>query len=146
MTVFFDTNVVLDWLLDRRDTFAEEVMTLFTLAEEGRIRIWVSSGTLYTVAYVLFKANKRGQKLRATMKDFLSLVEVVPAGKSTFLSACEMDEMFDLEDAFQYQIALQTESLYFVTGNIQDFRTGQRPDLPVLTPAELLNILNETDK
>ena len=44
MTIFMDTNVVLDWLLDREDTFADEATSLFLAAEENRLTIYISAG------------------------------------------------------------------------------------------------------
>ncbi|GAA4407979.1 hypothetical protein GCM10023187_29240 [Nibrella viscosa] len=142
MTLFLDTNVVLAWLLDRQDTYSEEATTVFLAAEQKRVTLYVSAGSVYTVAYVLHKSGRRSLALRNDLQAFLSLVEVAPADKQTFIAACWLGDMKDLEDAFQYQTALkQTGIDYFVTGNIRDFIANQHPELPVLTPAEMVQKL-----
>lgn len=142
MTIFMDTNVILDWLLDREDTFAEEATSLFLAAEENRVTIYISSGSVYTVAYVLHRAGKRGQKQRDALLSFLSLVQVAGADKNTFVSASQLMTITDLEDGFQYQTALGNSAIqYFVTANIKDFRLADQSQLPVVTPVEMVAIL-----
>lgn len=142
MTLFLDTNVVLDWLLDRTDTFADEATSLLLAAEENRITLYVSAGSVYTVAYVLHRAGKRGQKLRDALVSFLNLVQVAGADKNTFLTASQLMTITDLEDGFQYQTALGNPAIeYFVTGNIKDFRLADQQRLPVVTPAEMVKLL-----
>ncbi|WP_179830351.1 type II toxin-antitoxin system VapC family toxin [Spirosoma fluviale] len=137
-----DTNVILDWLLDREDTFAEEATTLFLAAEEHRLTIYISAGSVYTVTYVLHRAGKRGQKQREALQAFLHLVQVAGADKGTFLSASQLMTISDLEDGFQYQTALGNSAIqYFVTGNTKDFRLADQSQLPVITPAEMVNLL-----
>ena len=54
--IFLDTNVILDHALDR--AFAEEAEKIFAKAEEGAIICYISTGSLYTLAYILEKATK----------------------------------------------------------------------------------------
>lgn len=144
MTIFLDTNVVLDWLLDREDTFAQEATDLFLAAEESRITIHVSAGSMYTVAYILHRAGKRGQALRNALSSFLALVEVAIADKNTFFRANQLTDISDLEDAFQYQTALNNPIIqYIVTGNTKDFRLTDQSRLPVVTPAEIVKLMSE---
>lgn len=142
MTIFMDTNVILDWLLDREDTFADEATSLFLAAEEKRVTIYISAGSVYTVAYVLHRAGKRGQKQRDALLSFLNLVQVAGADKNTFVSASQLMTISDLEDGFQYQTALGNRTIqYFVTANTKDFRLADQSQLPVITPAEMVNLL-----
>lgn len=142
MTIFVDTNVVLDWLLDRDDTFADEATSLFIAAEENRLTIYLSGGSVYTVAYVLHRAGKRGQTLRDALTGFLRLVHVASADKNTFVSASQLMTITDLEDGFQYQTALENRAIqYFVTGDIKDFRLADQSQLPVVTPSDMVAIL-----
>ena len=142
MTIFVDTNVVLDWLLDRTDTYADEATALFLAAEGNRLTIYISAGSIYTVAYVLHRAGKRGQKQRDALLSFLNLVQVVGADKNTFVSASQLMTSTDLEDGFQYQTALHNPAIqYFVTGNVKDFRLADQSRLPVITPADMVDRL-----
>lgn len=142
MILFMDTNVLLDWLLDRTDTYADDATSLFLAAEAGQVTIYISSGSVYTVAYVLHRAGKRGQKLRDALASFLALVEVAGTDKNTFVKAGQLMTIVDLEDGFQYQTALENQAIqYFVTGNIKDFRQADQSQLPVVTPTEMVALL-----
>ncbi|GAB3758812.1 type II toxin-antitoxin system VapC family toxin [Spirosoma pomorum] len=142
MTIFIAANVVLDWLLDRTDTYADEATDLFLAAEENRITIYISSGCTYTIAYVLHKTGKRGQKLRDALISFLTLINVAGANRDTFTNASDLTAITDLKDGFQYQTALGTSAIrYFVTGNIKDFRSAYQTRLPVVTPTEMVRLL-----
>lgn len=143
MTVFLNTNIVLDWLLDREDTYAQETTDLFVAAEEGRIAICVAAGSIYTVAYVLHRAGKRGQALRTALSSFLALVDVAIADKITFVKTSQLTDISDLEDAFQYRTALNNPLIqYMVTGNIKDFRLTDQSRLPAVTPTEMVKLLS----
>lgn len=142
MIIFMDTNVILDWLLDREDTYAEEATSLFLATEKNRLTIYISSGSVYTVAYVLHRAGKRGQKQRDALLSFLDLVQVARTDKNTFVSATHLMTITDLEDGFQYQTALGIPTIqYFVTGNTKDFRQADQSQLPVVSPADMVAIL-----
>ena len=142
MTIFMDTNVILDWLLDLEDTYADEATRLFLAAEENRVTIYISAGSVCTVAYVLHRAGKRGQKQRDALESFLNLMQVAGADTNTFVSASQLMSITDLEDGFQYQTSLGNPAIrYFVTGNTRDFRLADQSQLPVVTPAEMVNKL-----
>ena len=142
MTIFLDTNVILDWILDRKDTYAEEATRLFEASENNKITLYVSSGSIYTLVYVLYKSGKRGVELQKSIADFLEFVEIEPTHKKSFVEASKGSYFKDMEDTFQYHTALQnTKISYFVTGNLKDFKDLQILLLPVVTPLEMINIL-----
>ena len=99
MKVFLDTNVLLDWLLDRQDTFADDATTIIEASEKDMIEAYVSAGSIYTIAYVLEKSGKRGEKLRLAMTRVLNLLKVRETDTRPYLLACQ-SPMKDLEDAF----------------------------------------------
>lgn len=138
MNVFLDTNVLLDWLLDRQDTFANEATAILEASEKKNINAYVSAGSIYTIAYVLEKSGKKGEDLRRAMQKVLGIIKVIEADNAPYQKACARD-MKDIEDAFQYEVALHNGKLnYFVTANLRDFATQNTASLPVITPAQLL--------
>ena len=140
MKIFLDTNVVLDWLLDRQDTFANEATTIIEAAETGKLTAYISAGSVYTLAYVLEKSGRKGTKLRNAMQEVLSILNVMPADNTPYEKACQRP-MRDLEDAFQYELAMHGERLdYFVTGNLRDFAAQDTKVLPVVTPAQMVKL------
>lgn len=143
MKIFLDTNVLLDWLLDRQDTFANEATALLEAAENNLIEAYISAGTVYTVAYILEKSGKKGETLRVAMTRVLNLLKVRETNTQPYLEACQRN-MKDLEDAFQYEIALHGQKLdFFVTANLKDFATQDQKELPVVTPAQMLGYIRK---
>ena len=143
MKIFLDTNVLLDWLLDRQDTFANEATAIIEAAENNLIEAYISAGTVYTIAYVLEKSGKKGEALRSAMTRLLNLLNVKATDTQPYLAAC-LRNMKDLEDAFQYEIALYGLKMdYFVTANLKDFATQDQKELPVVTPAQMLDYIRK---
>ncbi len=141
MKIFLDTNVVLDWIMDRQDTFADEATAIVEAAEKGRIEAHISAGSIYTMAYVLEKGGKKGEELRKTLYNALEILKVRKADDVPYRKAC-LRNMKDLEDAFQYEVALHGTKLnFFITGNLRDFATTNTDLLPVITPAQMIAFL-----
>ena len=55
MNVFLDTNVVIDFMGERKDFFAS-ASTIFSMVEDGTIHASVSALTIINCAYILKKA------------------------------------------------------------------------------------------
>ncbi|HEV7347904.1 PIN domain-containing protein [Telluribacter sp.] len=141
MKVFLDTNVLLDWLLDRQDAFADEATSLIEAAESGTIEAFISSGSVYTLAYVLEKSGLKGARLRTTMQQIFRVLHIVETNNAPYQKAC-LGNMKDLEDAFQYEVALHRKDLsYFVTGNLKDFAVQNTDLLPVVTPIQMIKFI-----
>ena len=134
--VFLDTNVVLDHALGR--AFAEEAEKIFTMSEQGKITCYISSGALYTLAYILEKAIRDIEIVREKLLLYLTLVIPVSNFPYNFEQALSDKSFDDIEDAFQYYTALQAGCDFFITANIKDFKKGEIKKLPVFKPDNYL--------
>ena len=74
MIALFDTDVVLDLLLDRKP-FAEAAALLFSKAEEGEIQGYVSATTITTIYYLASKTIGTKKAIWATRKLLAFLEE-----------------------------------------------------------------------
>ena len=54
--LFVDTNIVID-LLAKREPFYEAAAKLFSLADRGKVKLYVSSLTFANTNYILSKMN-----------------------------------------------------------------------------------------
>lgn len=141
MKVFLDTNVLLDWLLDRQHTFSEEATTIIRMAETKAIDVSISGGSLYTVAYVLEKSGLRDKELKTNVLRILKLVSIVPDSNTIYANAC-LNSFKDLEDAFQYEIAKSDKKTdFFITGSLKHYTPYELKQLPVVSPSGFLNII-----
>ena len=93
---------MLDFLL-RRDPFAAPAADLFQLAEEQRIKLYVSSLSFSHTFYILRKITGSA-KARALLLDLSELV-VIAAVDSSQVKAALRSASADFEDAIQYYAA-----------------------------------------
>ena len=136
MKVFLDTNVILDWILDRPNFFAAEATSIIEAGELGKIEIFVSSGSIYTLAYIIQKTNKTNSN--QIIEAILKIIKVLPIENATFQKALKLG-ITDIEDAFQYQIASEnTDIKYFITGNLKDFSKVKNQMPKVISPLDFI--------
>lgn len=133
MNVFVDMNVLLD-VLARREPFYAHSVGVWTLAEQGRVRGFISAISFNNIYYVTRKLRTR-QVARRMMAFLRDTFEPVPLDKQILDQAIDAD-FEDLEDAIQYFSAVRAKSDCLVSRDVNAF---PRPDLPVLTPAEFLS-------
>ncbi len=135
MKILFDTNVVLDVLLDRQP-FADNAATLFSAVETGQITGCLCATTLTTIHYLASKAVGAKQATQA-IATLLGLFEVAPVTRAVLDDALGAG-FTDFEDAVLYHAARHAGSDGIVTRNQADF---VKAALPLYTPAELVGIL-----
>lgn len=129
--LFLDTNVVID-LLDKRDPFYRAAVSIFSLAYEGKVLLYVSPMTYATASYLLRKQGR--DKMRLLLRNFRQLSKVTVADERVVDDALASD-FGDYEDALQYYSALRENVEAIITRNTKDFADSS---LPVLTPDEFL--------
>lgn len=137
MTVFFDTNVLLDHALLRQDTYASEAIQLLEWCEQGELMGLVSTGSWYSLTYVLRKRWGNTDELREKLTAYLLLLQVISTDSGVLREALS-EPRRDLEDAYQYFTALRYGAAYFITANIKDFLPLEQAALPVVTPDAFL--------
>jgi predicted nucleic-acid-binding protein len=135
-TVFGDTNVILDGLLQRGD-MGLYALEIIELAENNDVILFLSSSNLVNVIYFLQKAGKTNSEIILTVKNLLTFTTIISPGNPIIINA--LDANFnDIEDGIQYYTALQIKEIdYFITSNIKDFKKAST-QLPVVTPRQFL--------
>lgn len=129
--VFVDTNIVLD-LLEKRVNFYQEAQELFTLADQKKVKLFISALTIANVHYLLFKHLK--MEARKAISKFKVLVEVLPIDDK-ILELSLASDFTDFEDAIQYYTAIEHGMEVIISRNKKDFKNIK---LPVLTANEYL--------
>jgi len=125
-----DTNIVVD-LLTRREDFYREAQDLFTLSDEGKVKLLVSSLTFANTHYLLNRYKNKDEARKILIK-FKVLVEVAKLDDKIIELALASD-FTDFEDAIQYYTAVENGVDVIITRNLRDFKTSK---LPVLTAKE----------
>lgn len=140
MNVLFDTNVVLDLLLNR-EPFAPVAMQLFTYVEQGEIRGILGATTITTIYYLTAKVTDR-TTATASLRSLIALFDVAPVTRAVIDMALEASAP-DFEDAVLYEAGRLHAADVVVTRNPQHFSSSK---LPIYTPNELLAYLATTGK
>ena len=94
--IFLDTNIVLDYVLARKD-FVEPAQKIFLLHELEEIEIFVSALTLANVAYVV---EKNGRDPFQVIRNLIKWVKIIPLQNFHFQKVLS-SSFKDFEDGLQ---------------------------------------------
>ncbi|MFA4835439.1 MAG: PIN domain-containing protein [Dehalococcoidia bacterium] len=133
MRILFDTNVILDVMLDR-EPFADAASALLEQVENGVIAGYLSATTITTIHYLASKAIGE-EKAQTEIEKLFSLFEVAPINRAV-LEAALKSRMADFEDAVLSEAAKAVGVDGIVTRNIKDFK---RAGISIYNPIELLD-------
>ncbi len=133
MRAFFDTNVLLDVILERPPHYQNSARA-WTRAERGAIEGYVSAVSFTDIFYIVQRV-RNGAEARSVVRGMLGVFTPATCNAGIVRQAVESD-LPDFEDAVQYFSALHAEADCIITRNAPDF--PRRPALPVLSPAQFL--------
>ena len=138
--IFLDTNVIIDFLADRRPcsiTAAE----IFNAALSGNVKIFISSVSYNNIYYILRQSLSHNEtiKLLEQLSEMMEIADVT----APVIKKSPKSEFKDFEDAIQYNCALSISKLDFiVTKDSKDFK---KSTLPVMNPQEAIGIINSSN-
>ena len=132
--VFVDTDVCFD-LLSGRKPFYKSAEILFSLADTGKIKIYVSALSFANIGYVL-RSQYSASHSRQIIAKFKTLVQVLPVDNKT-LDLAIASNFKDFEDAIQYACALEYNLNLLVTRNVKDYKNAT---IQILTPETFLSM------
>jgi predicted nucleic acid-binding protein len=140
MKVLFDTNVILDVLLDR-EPFSDDASYLLSKVEQSEIIGFVCATTITTIHYLATK-TLGGKAAASHIHSLLALFVIAPVNRLVLENAAK-SKFNDFEDAVVHEAALHAGAKYIVTRNCIDFKKSQ---LPVFDPGEFINTLESLNK
>jgi predicted nucleic acid-binding protein len=135
MRVLLDTDVVLDFLLERTP-FAEAAAELFEMIALGTCDGHVAAITPVNIFYIARKTHG-GEEARRGVAALLRVVRVCPVD-NLILSLALASPIGDYEDAVQHACAVASGLDAIVTRNLGDYENAT---LPVFSPAAFLTRL-----
>ena len=133
--VFVDTDIILD-LLSNRNPFYEYAAILFSLADKGSIKIFVSALSFANLNYMLSKQYTADQSRKKLFK-FKTLVTVL-AVNDKIVDLALASDFKDFEDGIQYFTAIENGISILLTRNLRDFKLSE---IPVQTAESYLKSL-----
>lgn len=132
MKVLFDTNVVLDHLLER-EPFVDAAEQLLSLVDSRRIEGVICSTTATTIHYLASKAGGASAAMNY-LRKLLAIFDVARVDREVLQGALDLG-FSDYEDAVLHEAACRAGAAAIVTRNGKDFAKSA---LPVFAPTELL--------
>jgi len=133
--LLFDTNVILDVLLDRHP-HALGSSRAMGVVEVGQATGYLGATTITTIHYLAAKAG--GAKLAArSIERLLAIMDIAAVNRSVLEDALSLG-FSDYEDAVLHEAARRAGVDAIVTRDPKGFA---KATLPVLSPTELLAIL-----
>ena len=148
MKVFIDTNVILEYTMERER--AEIVDKLFDTLKIQEHQMLMSVGGFYTMLYVIDKFLKkemhldkdvRIKTLRSVMQRLLQSFLVAEHDNESLIRGISDADYTDLEDSCQYQLAQRAGCQVLITFNVSDYHNAQNSPVKILTPEEYINEL-----
>ena len=135
MKVLFDTNIILDVLLDR-EPFSEHASYLMSKVERSEINGFLCATTVTTIHYLLSK-NLDKKNAITSINSIIALFEIASVNRLVIENALK-SKFTDFEDSVLHESARHAGAEYIITRNIKDFKNTK---IPVFTPTEFLSML-----
>jgi predicted nucleic acid-binding protein len=137
MLVLVDTNIILDYLLER-ELFVTDAEALFETIESQRIEGYVTATTLTDIFYIVRKERGIATAKQAVSR-ILAGMKICTVDRS-ILEAAISSNLPDFEDAVQLACAVFDNLDAIITRDAQGFAGAT---LLILSAGELLQLLAE---
>lgn len=132
----FDTNIILDILLNRQP-FCEMSARVIDLSATKVIEGYISASAITDIYYLAYKTIRDKNKVCYLLERLLQIVSVAGVAETEILPALKSG-WNDFEDAVQYYTARKIEVSYIVTRNKKDYLSA---DIVVAEPQEFFNLM-----
>jgi predicted nucleic acid-binding protein len=132
--IFVDTDVILDLLTDRKP-FSGYSEILFELADNKKIKLFVSSLSFSNLFYILRKQSSI-QKAYKVLNNLKTIVNILPVDEKV-ISLSLNSGFNDFEDAVQYFTAKENSINILITRNIKDYK---KADIMITNAEEFLKL------
>jgi predicted nucleic acid-binding protein len=134
--VLIDTNIVLDFLL-QREPFSQDAELLFQAIDAGQVIGYVTATTLTDIFYISRKHTRSVEQARQAVSETLTVMVICPVNRAVLESAFRSG-LADFEDAVQIFCAVDQGLDAILTRDAKGFLSSS---IPVLSIQELLQRL-----
>ena len=133
--VFIDTDVILDFLFDRKP-FSAQSAEVFSLCEKQSISGYITP-VIYSNLYYILRRTAPHKKVIEKLKQLASIIKVIPMNQEVVLNALNSN-FKDFEDGLQHFAAVNYGQIdVILTRNLKDYHHSQ---IGVLTPESFLKL------
>lgn len=137
MVVLIDTNVIIDFLLER-EPFSEAAAEILQKCARKEVVGYLAFHSIPNIWYILRKVPERNR--RKWLKDLCGFLYVTGASHEEVLKAIENEQFGDFEDCLQDKCAKSKGAHYIITRNANDF---VQSEVTAVSPLEFLDIIKK---
>lgn len=135
--VLIDTNVLLDYLLER-EPFFENAKQVIISCVDGDTKGCIAAHSISNMFFILRK-DFTVKERREVLTNLCSIFAVEGIDKQKLLLGLANEEFSDFEDCLQMECAKAYEAEYIVTRNVSDYITSE---IKAIEPEEYLKLQN----
>lgn len=135
MVVLIDTNIIIDFLL-QREPFCKPATVILQKCAGKELIGYLAFHSIPNIWYILRKVPEKNR--REWLTDLCSFLHVTGAGHEEVVKAIAKEEFSDFEDCLQDRCAKSKGARYIITRNVSDFAGSE---VPAVSPQEFLKIM-----
>ncbi|HIK33988.1 MAG TPA: PIN domain-containing protein [Oscillatoriales cyanobacterium M59_W2019_021] len=139
MNVLVDTNILLDFLL-QREPFFHDAERLFQAIDSGQVIGYATATTLTDIFYIARRHTGSMEQARQAVLDTLTAMDICPVNRQVLETAFGSG-FDDFEDAIQVACAVTQRLDAILTRDSQGFVNSS---IPVLSVQECLQRLEDS--
>lgn len=129
MRILVDTNVLLDYLMDR-EPFKESAEQIMKACASGAVEGRIAAHSISNLFYILRKIYTVDER-RDILSTLCQIVPVIGIDRDMVNRALLNEKFLDFEDCLQMECAKNAEARFIVTRNLTDF---QGSDVEAISP------------
>ncbi len=133
--ILIDTNVLLDYLLER-EPFFEDAKGIIILCTEGNTKACIAAHSISNMFFVLRK-DYTVKERRELLLNLCKIFDIEAIDEAKLLSGLANEEFSDFEDCLQMECAKSYGAEYIVTRNISDY---SKSEIKAILPSEYLGL------
>jgi len=139
--ILIDTNIILDFLL-QREPFFLDAEQLFQEIDSGRVVGYVTATTLTDIFYISRRHTRSIEQARQAVSETLTVMVICPVNRAVLESAFRSG-LADFEDAVQIACAVAQGLDAILTRDTQGFLNSS---VPAVSIHDLLQQLGTQDR
>lgn len=133
--ILIDTNVLLDYLLERQPFFADAKRVILSCTD-GKTKGCIAAHSISNMFFILRKDYSIKDR-REILSNLCMIFDVEGIDKTKLLSGLLNENFVDFEDCLQMECARSYGAEYIVTRNVSDYATSE---IKAISPKEYLEL------
>lgn len=134
MIILLDTNIPLDFLLQREPYF-ESINKIMIMVKDNEVEPCITASSVTDIYYIMRRYKIQEERV-LMLTEYLKLVVIINTTRTDILRALKMEKS-DFEDAVAFQSAKRKKVDYLITRDKTGFADNT---VRVVSPEEFLKI------